>query len=705
MHEVKSIQELLNQIGRDEILLPEFQRGYVWNKDQVRGLVRSLYRKHPTGHLLVWSTYKPSRVRGGTAAGDGHSLMLLDGQQRLTTLYVLFRGKAPRFYEGEELFFDLYFNVQTGEFRFWQKTLMEKNPAWIGVHEFLRETLNGLLERLPGLDAERQAVLQANLARLSRLDQIRNYAYTVDRVTGDDFGVDEVVEIFNQINSKGTPLTKADLALAHVCSIWPEARAEMRGFRKKMAERGFGVSFDFLVRCLAAVATGSVLLEGSFVKTPASDLQRAWTEMQAAFEHLVGVLRHDAFIDGLDDLPTHNVLVPATVYLARHEGQFPTDVIKRRFVRWLYLAGLWARYSGATETKLQQDVALVTGRDADPTHELEAAILRERGRIVLEAADLAGARLDSAVGRFSHVVARAAEARDWFTGIRLYDRPAGRRNGSVRHYVFSRKVLKKAGFDRGADRKLINELANRAALAREPDPKRAGVPPNEYLPEVEENQPGALRAQSVPMDRQLWDPERYEDFLAARRRILAQAMNEFIESQAPRDAASLVDESLVRRLMAAGENDRVEFKSSLRWDRREERVNKDLEKVVAKTLAGFLNAKGGTLLVGVDDAGAASGLAADYDSLKRKDRDGFEQHLQQVIARDLGDSVSPSFLTVTFNEIDGHDVCHVSVDPSDHPVYVEEQQQAVFFLRTGNGTRRLPVDEAVKYVQHRWGGA
>ena len=105
MHEVKSIQDLLNQISRDEILLPEFQRGYVWNRDQVRGLMQSLYRKHPTGHLLIWRTYKPSLVRGGEAARDGHSLLLLDGQQRLTTLYVLFKGKAPRFYEGESLFF------------------------------------------------------------------------------------------------------------------------------------------------------------------------------------------------------------------------------------------------------------------------------------------------------------------------------------------------------------------------------------------------------------------------------------------------------------------------------------------------------------------------------------------------------------------------------------------------------------------------
>ena len=110
---VKSIQNLLNEIGHGEILLPEFQRGYVWNRDQVRGLMQSLYRKHPTGHLLTWRTYKPSLVRGSQSPRDGHSLLLLDGQQRLTTLYVLFKGEAPLFYEGESLYFDLYFNMQT----------------------------------------------------------------------------------------------------------------------------------------------------------------------------------------------------------------------------------------------------------------------------------------------------------------------------------------------------------------------------------------------------------------------------------------------------------------------------------------------------------------------------------------------------------------------------------------------------------------
>ena len=85
------------------------------------------------------------------------------------------------------------------------------------------------------------------------------------------------------------------------------------------------------------------------------------------------------------------------------------------------------------------------------------------------------------------------------------------------------------------------------------------------------------RAQSVPMDRELWKPENYLDFLAARRHLLARAMNEFVASWIPDDVGG-TDEQGVRRMMASGENTTVEFKSSLRWDRRQEYVNKDSRK-------------------------------------------------------------------------------------------------------------------------------
>lgn len=701
MHQTKSIQELLKEIRHGEILLPEFQRGYVWNRDQARGLMESLYREHPTGHLLVWSTRKPSPVRNVESPIQGQSLLLLDGQQRLTTLYVLFVGEAPSFYEGESLFFDLYFNVQTEEFRFWEPSRMATNPAWIGVHELLKDGLPALLAR-EDLDESRHEMFRANVMALVRLDGIRNYAYMIELVTGDEFSVDEVGEIFNRVNSRGTPLTKADLALAHICALWPEARGEVRSFQAKMAEAGFSLDLNHLVRCLAGLATGSVLLEDAFLKTSATEFQSAWERLGPALEDLTSILRHEAYVGGLRDLPNDYVLVPVTIYLATQGGRFPSDAIKRRFIRWIFLAGLWARYGARSEARLQQDVELVAGRDVDPTHELEAEILGEQGRLDVEAADLDRAQINSTLALLARVAARSRGARDWFTGSPVYDSAAGRSYGEVRHYIFPKSVLRKSGF---TDENRMDALANRAELGSPPPGDRRDLSPAEYLPEVEEQRRGALKEQAVPRKRELWEPESFLDFMAERRRLLARAMNEFLKSWTRDIEVGVADEGGVRRLMADGEGDEVEFKSSLRWDRQEEKVNRSLETAVVKTVAGFLNGRGGTLLVGVNDSGAATGISRDYGTLRKKDRDGFELHLRQIVDSALGEAAVSSFLTVNFHEIDGEEVCQVTVEPSDHPIYVEDPNRAIFYVRSGNATRALPVKEAVAYVGSRWGQA
>jgi predicted HTH transcriptional regulator len=145
----------------------------------------------------------------------------------------------------------------------------------------------------------------------------------------------------------------------------------------------------------------------------------------------------------------------------------------------------------------------------------------------------------------------------------------------------------------------------------------------------------------------------------------------------------------------------VEFKATLRWDIQEQRVNKALERVVAKTVAGFLNGRGGTLLLGVDDAGGIRGLAADYATLTRPDRDGLERHLMQSLATALG-GAARRFVLATFADVDGADVCVLTVNPADAPVYLKEGGEARLYLRTGNATTPLPLDEAVQYVRNRW---
>jgi len=164
-------------------------------------------------------------------------------------------------------------------------------------------------------------------------------------------------------------------------------------------------------------------------------------------------------------------------------------------------------------------------------------------------------------------------------------------------------------------------------------------------------------------------------------------------------SAALQDD--LHTLIAQGESSKLEFKSSFRWDLRENKVNRALEGVVLKTLAGYMNSDGGTLLIGVADDGAAVGLEQDYQTLKRRDRDGFEQALMTAVATKLGGDACHA-VHIIFHSLDAKDVCRVTVTPMNRPVYVKEGDAPKLYVRTGGGTRELNVQEAVDYILARW---
>src|SRR3954471_11507829 len=116
------ISTILDHIDSGHIALPEFQRGYVWNREQVRGLFSSLYRRHPVGGLLVWATNSEEAThRGDGPPAAGVVKLLLDGQQRMTSLYGVVRGRPPEFFDGNpQAFTGLRFNLQTETFEFYQ---------------------------------------------------------------------------------------------------------------------------------------------------------------------------------------------------------------------------------------------------------------------------------------------------------------------------------------------------------------------------------------------------------------------------------------------------------------------------------------------------------------------------------------------------------------------------------------------------------
>ncbi|WP_208027648.1 protease Lon-related BREX system protein BrxL [Rhabdothermincola sediminis] len=192
-------------------------------------------------------------------------------------------------------------------------------------------------------------------------------------------------------------------------------------------------------------------------------------------------------------------------------------------------------------------------------------------------------------------------------------------------------------------------------------------------------------------------PEQPEELDAE---LAEEATGEEIAPTAADDGAGRDTESL----MAAGENKWVEFKASACYDHQTGNRNKDLEFAVAKTIAGFANAHGGTLLIGVDDDGQPVGLDNDYRlaNQKRRDRDGYENWLTTMVAQVLG-KVATSLLRVSFTEVDGHDVCRVDVRPAGAPVFMRGQRSdGDFYVRLNNSTRLLTTADAVEYVRSHW---
>ncbi|MEA3351931.1 MAG: ATP-binding protein, partial [Chloroflexota bacterium] len=196
----------------------------------------------------------------------------------------------------------------------------------------------------------------------------------------------------------------------------------------------------------------------------------------------------------------------------------------------------------------------------------------------------------------------------------------------------------------------------------------------------------------------LWELNRYEDFLEARRLLISNAINdrmgELITTLEPAQTYSVEE-------MLTGENAALEYKSSMRWDMRRECVNKDLQKVIAKTIAGFLNSEGGFLFIGVADDCTVLGIDYDLQTLRRKDLDGYEQTLQQILGNSLGYEYS-EYWDVSFEEVEDKFVCVVQVDPSPEPVYLNYKGDKEFYKRVGNTTSPLDIQSANEYIGMHW---
>jgi hypothetical protein len=451
--------------------------------------------------------------------------LLLDGQQRMTSLYGVVRGKPPKFFDGNsKAFAGLRFHLDTQIFEFYQPVKMRDDPLWIDVTELMRKGTAGLGGFVTSLTSQPAAAANIGeyVSRLSRLLGIMDVELHDEEVTGDDKTLDVVVDIFNQVNSGGTKLSKGDLALAKICADWPEARDTMKTKLKEWARAEYHFNLDWLLRSVNTALTGEAKFQHLHERSAAEvqdGLKRAIKHIDTCLNLIGGRLGldHDQVFFGRFGVP---VMVR---YLDQRNGPM-SEKERDKLLFWFVQAAMWGRFSGSTESFIDQDLAALEGPDGGLDKLLEQLRLWHGG-LRVEPGHFTGWSLGARFYPVLYLLTRMGQARDWASGLPLKANLLGKMSKLEVHHIFPKAQLYKRDFKRPE----VNALGNFCFLTKDANLDISARLPEQYFPEVERAHPGALASQWIPDDPTLWKIENFRQFLEARKSLLAAEVNQRME--------------------------------------------------------------------------------------------------------------------------------------------------------------------------------
>ena len=517
------INDVLSQIDLGNYALPEFQRGYVWTRSDVRKLMYSLYRDYPVGSLLIWDTATdPDIIRGDGTPSSGTVSLILDGQQRMTSLFGVIRGKAPQFFDGDaSAFTNLYFNIDEETFEFYSQQKMKGDRAWVSVSEVIPDSGAFFTKVIAQRPDDMQYYAEA-MTKLNKLSSIKDRDMPVQVVAGEDKTIDVVVEIFNNVNSGGTKLSKGDLALAKICAQWPDMRAEMKAILARLGKKGFWFKQDWLLRCLTVHLTRKAYfseLDGVSIADVKNGLKEVENYIGTCLDHISSRL-------GLDHdrvLGSHYAIVLMVGYLSMKGGKLSSAAEWDKLLFWYVHAFLWGRYAGSTESVLSQDLrVLEDGKGVDGLIEL---IHQNRADLTLRPQDFWGWSKGARFYPLLYMITRVNHARDWGTGIELSQSLLGKNSSLQVHHIFPKHVL----YSAGKTKSMVNALANYAFLTQQTNLDISDQKPEDYFPIYMEKCPGAIESHCVPTASHLLTIDAYDAFLEERRKLLAKSANAILE--------------------------------------------------------------------------------------------------------------------------------------------------------------------------------
>ncbi|GIW83135.1 MAG: hypothetical protein KatS3mg105_4942 [Gemmatales bacterium] len=553
-----SVEELVGMIERGELRLPEMQRQYVWQATRVRDLMDSLYRGYPSGAILVWETDENVPLRDFAVEQQQSpyktTKLLLDGQQRLTSLSAVLRGE-PIKVRWRKKPIDLLFNLEHPDELLFITEVNEDSenddddettdateddlqarlnqltfvvatkklaamPNWVSVSKVMTTTSDAPFLKKAGVTALDDPRYDKYSERLKRLRAIKKYVYRMD-VLERTMSYEEVTEIFVRVNSLGAKLRSSDLAMAQITAKWRESLKIFEEFQKECSDAGFDLELGIHVKNLVSFVTGQSRFK-TVGRLTIEQLQKGWKECKEGMRFAINFLKSNVHINSPALLSSPFLMI--SLGYAGHQLDYKLNPQQAADLRyWLLVANTKGRYSrGSSETLLDQDLNRL--RNENGIEALIETLRLQFGKLEIEPGELEGRNARSAYFKTMFLAFSEDGAKDWVSNLAISLSHKGKQHRLQFHHIFPRAILK----DRFRP-VVINDIANLAFIGGKTNRSISSKSPHIYFPQIIEKQgEEPFAAQRIPTAPELLTAEAYPQFLAKRRKLIAERLNTFL---------------------------------------------------------------------------------------------------------------------------------------------------------------------------------
>lgn len=565
------VGQLVDAVRTGTLALPDLQRPFVWSSTKVRDLFDSMYRGYPVGQLMFWQT---GAEVGARRIGSGEKTQvpthaIVDGQQRLTSLFAVFTGDPVVREDYTEGRIQIAFNPFTERFEV-TTPVIRKSPEWLSnitplfqdplavVDDFVDEVTEAKnLSKEEARDVKRA---------LARLEGLSRYQFTVVDL---DKGADEeqVAEIFVRINSEGISLNQADFILTLMSVYWEKGRIALEEFSRSartLPTDGKPTAFnwhlkprpDEMLRVVIAVGLGRGRLKNAYSALRGRDIVTGKIDMnkrEEQFQHLVeaeeqvlNLLNWTEFLKCVERagyrseklIPSRNAIVFTYAMWLIGRTQFNVQLAPLREIiaRWFFMSTLTSRYSGSYETTVDQDLARLNDI-SDKTPEafihhlqtqIDSTLTSDFWTVTLpNELNTSASRSPALFGYIAALNILDSDALLSTVSIRSWLDPATlSKRGLERHHLFPKKHLKQ---DLGITNvRQINQIANYALVEWSDNNTISAQAPTDYWPEeVAKKQQHGMSPERLAKQTRLhalpdaWPDITYDDFLNQRRPLIA----------------------------------------------------------------------------------------------------------------------------------------------------------------------------------------